>query len=275
VENLLSKHSKREFEKLKLDNSNHLESYIIMKKFIDDQQYNKFIRVYHTQKQKIKQPKKVIQEGIENEKYIQQSTWYPSIEQESEVIETDACYNMLRKKNPNNNMTVSEKPERKYIKTLKFEILPDENQHKVFQKWFDGVIDMYNYTNQYLKIAKKKHESKQTKKKKWLPSHRSVRDESIKIAEKIMKETILSIQITNAKTGETIISETQIPKHVLDYAVQECVSKYKGCITNMKEGKIKDFNVENLSKDRNRKNMVIELSQIAKGKSRNGINAIL
>ena len=349
IENLLSKYSFRAMSKWKFNDDDYIDSYIALKKFIDNEYINNYIRIYHTQNPKNKFSYNY--DEIENNEYIAQPTWYPSLDQQHDEIETNSHFNMFRKTNLTNIPQVKETTTTNYVKTLKFELYPDEGQHKILQKWFDGVIDMYNVTNKCLKYLKAQYEIQQDeldkiealklealelerkqkegelKKMEALELERKQKEEEelnklealelernkieeeqqndddipgrllkknkknkkkknktkIPKQKKVAKPKIVKPKIVKPKrkiinwlpsfydmrdklktVARQIIKNTQIPKHVLDYAVNDCICKYKACITNVMKDKIKNFDVSDLSKDKNRKYMEIELSQISK-----------
>ncbi len=67
------------------------------------------------------------------------------------------------------------------------------------------------------------------------------------------------------KEGLSTISS--INKHLLDEAIKHNVTMYKSCVSNMKEKNIKDFRIRPLSKDKRRKNLVIESNLISTNKN--------
>ena len=355
VDNLLSKYGFRALGEWKFNDDEYIDSYITLKKNIDNEYINNYTRIYHTQKPKKKWSYNNNNDEIETNEYVARSIWYPTIDQQYEEIETDSHFNMFQKINPTTSPLVKETTTTNYIKTLKFELYPNEKQQKILQEWFDGVIDMYNFTNKYLKHLKSQYEKQQESEKleafelerkkeeeelkkqeelkkieaqelerkkneeelkklealelerkkieeelKQRNGDKEIPEELFKCMKKYQKSKKCKIKKEKIKKekkpkkdkqikneykpkpkidwlpsfydvrkklkiiAERIIKNTKIPKHVLDYAINDCVSKYKSCVTNMKKGRIEKFDITDMSKDRNRKNMAIELSQISK-----------
>ena len=61
-----------------------------------------------------------------------------------------------------------------------------------------------------------------------------------------------------------IVKQTSINKHILDYSVKHCVEMYKSAISNLKNRHIKHFTIKDLTKEKNRYNMVLEPANFSK-----------
>ena len=127
--------------------------------------------------------------------------------------------------------------------TKKLRIYPTNTQHKILQKWFNNVIDVYNITNDYIK------------KKFFVGDKFNIKH----------KKDINFIKIRNLLKNK--INDNKIDgcnKHTLDYSVKICIEMYKSAISNKINGNINNFNIKNLKYNRRRKNLVIEPNNFSK-----------
>lgn len=164
--------------------------------------------------------------------------WYPTLLQVSNNIKTNAWFDMNEIINPSPNSKMDKRKEDKtitYLQTIKTEIYPNEKQKTILHKWFSAVQEVYNITNAYLK--------KNTNQE--LLNIRTLRP--------LLNDKLHIIQNTN-----------NINKHTLDYSVSHCIAIYKSAYTNLERKYIKDFNIKDLSTEKNRYNLVIEPQSFSK-----------
>ena len=147
--------------------------------------------------------------------------------------------------NNNFNHLISNDFSSTYIRTFKYKIYPTLPQKLILIKWLDSVIDVYNYTNDYLK--KKifhKNGSLKTNYKKYI--------------------NFYNLRRIFTKFLNGIKNKSKINKHTLDYSIKLCVEMYKSAISNLKNKNIKQFVIRNLDYKRRRKNLVLEPNVFSK-----------
>jgi len=157
--------------------------------------------------------------------------WFPSLLQSATNVKSNSWFDISCKYNPNKITTHRETLKSSYIKTMKFPIYPDDKQKIILDKYFMAVIKMYNITNKYISDFYKKNN---------------------------YIETFISIRKKLYNDAQTIINDSKINKHILDYSVKHCVEMFKSAISNLKNKNIKTFTIKDLSIDRNRYNLVLE-----------------
>ena len=166
--------------------------------------------------------------------------WFPSLLHVANNINTNSWFNMLQKSNHNKVISKIETINSTYVKTMKFPIYPTKEQKNILDTWYKAVIEMYNITNKYILDYYK---------------------ENNKI------ETFITIRKKLLDKANTIVKNTKINKHILDYSVKHCVEMYKSAISNLKNRNIKEFTIKDMNYNRNRYNMVIEPANFSKVKN--------
>jgi transposase len=124
-----------------------------------------------------------------------------------------------------------------YEKTHTINIDLTKSQKDKIDLWLNDCTDIYNLTNSYIKT----HLTNDNKKS--FINFFNIR--------KILKNDITNVCKIN-----------KLNKHTGDYAVKHCIEMYKSAISNHSD--ISKFNIRDLSKDRIRKNLVIEPSAVSK-----------
>jgi transposase len=163
--------------------------------------------------------------------------WFPSLLQVANNINTNSWFDILQKNNHDASKLNATINKTTYIKTMKFPIYPTNEQKIILDKWYDGVINMYNITNKYI-------------------SNFYIDNKKI--------ETFITIRKKLLTEANNIVKNIFINKHILDYSVKHCVEMYKSAISNLKNKNIKTFIIKDLNKDRNRYNMVLEPANFSK-----------
>ena len=166
--------------------------------------------------------------------------WYPTLLQAANNIKTNAWFDMNEIINPKPNskknmVKLTQDKTIKYLQTTKTPIYPNEKQKTILHKWFGAVQEVYNITNTYLKKN----------------TNQELLD--IRTLRPLLNDKLYSIQKTN-----------NINKHTLDYSVSHCIAMYKSAYTNLEKGYIKEFDIKDLSIDKNRYNLVIEPQSFSK-----------
>ena len=124
-----------------------------------------------------------------------------------------------------------------YIDTYKIKLTLTDKQKKIIKLWLDDCIDIYNITNNYIKI--------------------NVNSTNIKkIINFYTLRKLLNIQI------KEICNKNKLNKHTADYAVHHCVTMYKSALSNHNNN-LDKFNVNDLLKTKRRKNLVIEPASVS------------
>lgn len=130
------------------------------------------------------------------------------------------------------------------VKTIKYELLLTETQKEIFQKWFNGYIDMFNETISHFKtiINARKRENPNINLK-------NINKDFLNI--KTLKATL-----NNKKNN--IITKYNINAHVLDYAINDAISMVKSKISNIRNGYQKKQRLRYLKKTKNTKIFKVE-----------------
>lgn len=168
--------------------------------------------------------------------------WYPTLLQSANNIHTNAWFDMkeICNNDPNYIYTKPRKnKEIEYLKTIKIPLYPNKYQKDIILKWFIGVIEAYNITNQYIKNN---------------INSINFKNLSIKELRPILNSQLLAIK---NKTKN-------INKHILDYAVSHCIAMYKSANTNLQRHHINHYDIKDLDINRNRYNLVVEPNNISK-----------
>lgn len=158
--------------------------------------------------------------------------WYPTLLEVANEINTNSWFNIKEIKNikikKSNLITNNSRIE--YLKTVKIPIYPNDKQKKLLDIWFEDITNVYNHTNEYLKLNSK--------------DNRQILN-------------FISLRNTLQTKLKEINSKNKLNKHTIDYSVKQCLEMYKSCYTRYDKTQ-KEFNIKNLTMDRNRFNMVIE-----------------
>ena len=167
--------------------------------------------------------------------------WFPTLLQSANTIniKSNSWFNIKQITNPEPT-EISLKQDiinTNFIKTKKYIIYPNDIQKNILHKWFHGVINMYNITNNYIK-------------------------NKYDITKKI--DSFFTVRKLLDSDAKNIIGETQTPKHILDYSMKHCIEMYKSSIRNLRNGNIKNFEISNLQHTRNRFNIVLEPNNFSK-----------
>ena len=166
--------------------------------------------------------------------------WFPTLLHSANNIDTNSWFNILQSKNPVYTTPVIQNINNTFIKTMKFPIYPNKKQQKILHNWFHSVIDMYNITNKYILDYYNKHNE---------------------------IETFITLRKKLLNKAKEIVNKTKINKHILDYSIKHCLEMYKSALTNLRKKNIKDFNIKDLNKNRNRFNLVLEPANFSKRKN--------
>lgn len=170
---------------------------------------------------------------------------YPTLLQSSNIIDSHSWFDIKVRKNFNKSKNKNNVYyEYDYINTLKIKLKLTEYQQNIIKLWLDDCIDIYNFTNQYIK----ENLDNNYKNFKTLVNFIKLR-------------SILNNNIRN------VCSKNNLNKHTGDYAVKHCVEMYKSAYSNLKNKNIKTFNIKNLEKNRRRKNLIIEPASVSKNKN--------
>ena len=170
---------------------------------------------------------------------------YPTLLQSSNIIDSHSWFDIkVRKnfKNPKVKNHIQHKYD--YINTFKIKLNLNSNQKRIIKLWLDDCIDIYNFTNQYIKNNLQQE-------------YKNFKD----LVNFIKLRRILNNNIKD------ICNKNNLNKHTCDYAVKHCVEMYKSAYSNLKNKHIKTFNIKNLEKTRRRKNLIVEPGSVSKKKN--------
>jgi len=124
-----------------------------------------------------------------------------------------------------------------YIDTYKIKLELNCKQQQLVKLWLDDCIDIYNLTNDYIKT--------------------NISDITIKDIVNFYK-----LRKTLENKLKCICKINNLNKHTADYAVQHCVTMYKSALSNH-NNKLDKFTINNLLKDRRRKNLIVEPGSVS------------
>ncbi|RYE14033.1 MAG: hypothetical protein EOP34_07470 [Rickettsiales bacterium] len=132
----------------------------------------------------------------------------------------------------------------KYIKATKIELnntqvicswsnrlYPTENQSEILRKWLDLTRRMYNVTTRFIR-------------------------KNIYVDGKIDNKKVVEfvnfrrLRTKYLKDEKAKLSTDRINSHILDQAIQRCVTMYKGCITKYMKNKNFEFRIRKIKKDK-------------------------
>ena len=147
----------------------------------------------------------------------------------------------------NINLT-SDKLENDGFRTKKIKLFLNEDQKKVILTWMKAYTLMYNNVNNYFK-------SNFFVKQKSLMSIKQLKAYFSDIKEKIIDDTKTRILYNN---NPKIVN---VDKHLLDYAINDSLNRYKSCLTNLKNQNIKHFRLRYLKIGR--ANRIIKIEKLA------------
>ena len=80
--------------------------------------------------------------------------WFPTLNSIPSNLKTNSWFDFKIYKNKKLNKK-KQHVNTNILLTKKLRIYPTDNQHKILQKWFNNVIDVYNITNDYIKKKNK------------------------------------------------------------------------------------------------------------------------
>ena len=163
---------------------------------------------------------------------------YPTLLQVANKVNSNSWFKLLEYTNTNykNKQKVKEFTTT-YEKTHTINLELTKSQKDKINLWLNDCTDIYNLTNNYIKL------NLTNDNKKSFINFFNIR--------KILKNDITNVCKIN-----------KLNKHTGDYAVKHCIEMYKSAISNHND--ISKFNIRDLSKDRIRKNLVIEPSAVSK-----------
>ena len=163
---------------------------------------------------------------------------YPTLLQAANKVNSQSWFKLLEYTNTNYKKKRKVKEfTTTYEKTHTINIDLTKSQKNKINLWLNDCTDIYNLTNSYIKL------NLTNDNKKSLINFFNIR--------KILKNDITNVCKIN-----------KLNKHTGDYAVKHCIEMYKSAISNHND--ISRFNIRDLSKDRIRKNLVIEPSAVSK-----------
>jgi transposase len=165
--------------------------------------------------------------------------WFPTLLQTANNIKSNSWFDIKTVENKNKTLLKNQSINTTFLKSKKYIIYPNNEQKIILNKWYNNVISIYNITNNYLKSY-------------------------YNINHKI--ESFFDVRKNLKSETDKLVALTQINKHILDYSIKHCIEMYKSAITNLKNKNIKQFDIKDLSYDKNRFNLVLEPGNFSKVK---------
>lgn len=158
--------------------------------------------------------------------------WCPKDEIKYEPLNTNSCFSILKKNNENEfkNIKLNNKITKQntnIYKCLKVELIFDDFQKKIINRWFKSFILMYNETLKYIKLRNNNKES-------LILDFKQLRTYHLKETRNIIIEK---------SQHPNYLKDTKIKTHILDKAIQLACSNYKSALTNLKNKNIKHFRI--------------------------------
>jgi putative transposase len=163
---------------------------------------------------------------------------YPTLLESGNLINTNSWFDIKEHKNYSYNRKKKKYSINvNYIDTFKIKLDLTKEQKEILLKWLDDCIDVYNMTNKYLKNI---------------------------LTNQNYKKSLNFINLRKILNDEIreICKRNSFDKNTADYAVKHCMEMYKSAFSNHKD--INKFNINNLDKNRRRKNLVIQPNAISK-----------
>lgn len=163
--------------------------------------------------------------------------FYPTLFQTAKNIDSNSWFDIKKRKNEKyKKHRLKRIINYDYVKTTKIKIDFDITQKNIINKWLDDCIDIYNTTNNYIKLNATNDNYKN------IINFYNIR--------KIMNDEVKNKCLING-----------LNKHTADYSIKHCVEMYKSGISNCK--KLENFNIRDLDKTRRRKNLIIEPASVS------------
>jgi len=154
--------------------------------------------------------------------------------------------------------------------TKQYNLTPTVDQKIILREWLRDYTLMYNATTEYLrtewfkyKILSNIGKVKKLKKNKKLKYPRKKLKITFSLNIKIVKGK-LQKEKEKIIEGSIITSNKKsikVDSHLLDYAINDALNRYKSCLTNKQRGNIGSFRLRNLKINRN--NQILKLEKLA------------
>lgn len=196
-------------------------------------------------------------------KNIKTNSWYNE-EVYSTNINDENNYTFI-------DSTIKDDKNEKLLKCDKIILLPTKKQQELLLNMLEGYRLIYNYTlkfiktRSYNKIHKNNvisNEQLNVKEEKSLDLKKNRNEKINRLREENNNDLILDSKILKTYFLKDEIHKVskkfKTPVHTLNYAVQLACASYKSCLTNLKNGNIKYFNIRYLKKDKQSLIMDIE-----------------
>lgn len=169
------------------------------------------------------------------------SLWCPNINITFEKKQTESWYDLHSFENKDDNYITpsfknNEEDKKKEMKCIKVDVILNNEQKEIIDRWFKAYILMYNAT---LKIINDRYVNKE----KTILNYQTLRTNFLKdIRDKIIKDSQLPMK-----------KNTKIMTHIMDTAIRLACSNYKSALTNLKRGHIRHFRIRKwkITKDTN------------------------
>ena len=186
----------------------------------------------------------------------------PNLINNQQIINTNSWFNIINYPQTN-NLFINPKIEYENVEivnnpktglndtecwTEKIKIYFTNYQKQIMLKWMDAYIMMYNEVTNYFKKCR-------FNKEKAVFSIYDLKKLFAAKKDEIINLTTIEI-VKNNK-----IKKITVDRHLLDYAINDSVNRYKSCISNLKNGNIRHFRLRYLKFSKN--NKIIKMEKLA------------
>lgn len=172
----------------------------------------------------------------------------PKLNTELKYINTNSWFKMKEKKkklfDPND---INIRPDKivndgYYTKRIKLHLF--DWQENIINRWMNAYIHMFNHTIKYFKQCK---------------FHNIKPELSIAKLKKLLEDR--KNEVYNWSKIEINKKTIRVDRHLLDYAINDSLNRYKSCLTNIKNKNIKHFRLRYLNLDKS--NKIIKIEKLA------------
>lgn len=159
-------------------------------------------------------------------------------------------------------------------RTMQYTLSPTDDQQFIIQEWLRCYTLMYNDAVKFIrsewfkykllnKVKKKRNKAKKNRRlKTFTPNLTKIKtDFKLNITyfkDKLQKEKQIIVNNSIITWNDKKI---HVDSHLLDYAINDALIRYKSCLTNIKQGNIKQFRLRDLKFNRN--NQIFKLENLA------------
>jgi len=154
--------------------------------------------------------------------------------------------NIIKKNNSKFKFDNLEPTTDNLFKTKIYQLLPDQKQQNILFNFFNAYTDMYNLTIKKIKTER-------------INEIKINKNSNLKYCEMIYKPNITILKKEFSIEKQKLQKKYKINLHILDYAINDCLSMFKSIVSNQKNNHIKFAKMRYLK--RNRPNRFIKIEK--------------